>query len=122
MRKFTRRLIESMQDYCVCGEAVDGLDAIEKARELNPDLIILDLAMPRMNGLDAAQVLRNTGVRAPIILFTLHAGIVSHEEVSAMGIDAVVPKVDDPRGLLSQVERLLAAAPPVLKQAASNRM
>jgi YesN/AraC family two-component response regulator len=42
----------------VCGEAVDGYDAIQKAKELNPDLMILDLSMPQMNGIEAARVLK----------------------------------------------------------------
>ena len=121
MRKRTRRVNESLDGFHICGEAADGLDAVEKARELIPDLIILDLAMPRMNGFDAARALRTIGISAPIILFTLHASIVSPAEASAMGIDAVVPKIGDVEALLGQVERLLAAAPPVLKRVPSNR-
>src|ERR1700692_4378898 len=72
IRKSIRRFLESETDFEVCGEAVDGLDAIEKARELNPDLIILDLSMPRMNGAAAASVLKRTMPHVPIILFTMY--------------------------------------------------
>jgi DNA-binding NarL/FixJ family response regulator len=58
IRKSTRKFLESETHYEVCGEAVDGFAAIEKARDLLPDLIILDMSMPRMNGLEAAGALR----------------------------------------------------------------
>src|SRR5438270_3474924 len=56
----------------VCGEAGDGVQAIELAKQLRPDLIVLDLAMPRMNGAEAASVLNQTVPEIPIILLTLY--------------------------------------------------
>jgi CheY-like chemotaxis protein len=53
VRTITRQFLECQTDVGVCVEAVDGADAVEKARSLSPDLIILDLAMPRMNGFEA---------------------------------------------------------------------
>jgi len=58
IRLATRHFLESQTGFEVCGEAIDGIDALEKASHLNPDLIILDIAMPRMNGLQAARELR----------------------------------------------------------------
>src|SRR5258708_17530383 len=55
----------------VCGEAADGVEGIEQAKKLKPDLIVLDLAMPRMNGVEAASVLNQTMPRVPIVLLTL---------------------------------------------------
>ena len=57
VRQPVRNFLEN-QGYDVCGEAVDGYDAIEKAQELKPDLILLDMSMPRMNGIDAAPRLK----------------------------------------------------------------
>ena len=57
-RLATRHFLESQTGFEVCGEAIDGIDALEKASHLNPDLIILDIAMPRMNGLQTARELR----------------------------------------------------------------
>src|ERR1700720_1422717 len=71
IRSATRHFLETQTEFAVCGEATDGIDAIEKTRHLTPDLIILDLAMPRMNGLEAARKLRAMSVKAPIILFTM---------------------------------------------------
>jgi DNA-binding NarL/FixJ family response regulator len=107
IRKHTRNFLERETSYSVCGEAVDGLDAIEKARELNPDLIILDMSMPRMNGLQAARILRRMLSDVPIILFTLHAGAIVFSEAQVAGVSAVVSKADGLDGLLRQVELLL---------------
>jgi DNA-binding NarL/FixJ family response regulator len=107
IRKHTRTFLERETPYSVCGEAVDGLDAIEKARELHPDLIIMDMSMPRMNGLQAARTLRRMLSDVPIILFTLHAGAISFSEVQAAGVSSVVSKADGLDGLLKQVELLL---------------
>jgi chemotaxis response regulator CheB len=71
VRTATCRFVESQNGLEVCGEAVDGLDAVEKALQLGPDLIILDLAMPRMDGLEAAHELRAMFVCVPIILFSM---------------------------------------------------
>ncbi len=55
IRKLLKRLLEDHPQWEVCGEAVDGLDAVAKTEELAPDVVILDLGMPRMNGLQAAR-------------------------------------------------------------------
>lgn len=106
VRMATRHFLESQTQYEVCGEAVDGLDAIEKARHLGPDLIILDLQMPRMNGLQAARELRKLNVDAPIILFTLYADAVRPTDAENAGITAVVIK-SDLEALRQHVEVLL---------------
>jgi CheY-like chemotaxis protein len=79
----------------VCGEAVDGLDAIEKARVLKPDLIILDLSMPRMNGLDAARELSEICPNIPILLYTMHADVIRRSSELPTGITAVVAKTEN---------------------------
>lgn len=106
IRTATRDFVEMETEFTVCGEAVDGVDAIEKARQLSPDLIILDLSMPRMNGLQAARKLRAMSVGAPIILFTMYADAVQPEETKAAGISAVVSKMDLP-ALQEHLEKLL---------------
>jgi DNA-binding NarL/FixJ family response regulator len=59
VREGVRSLILERTDHAVCGEAVDGQDAVEKARELKPDLIIIDVSMPKLNGIEATRQLRN---------------------------------------------------------------
>jgi DNA-binding NarL/FixJ family response regulator len=72
--------LESQLDLEVCGKAVDGIDAIEKARALKPDLVVLDLAMPRMNGLEAASQLKAMMPQLPIVLFTIYDDVGGHTD------------------------------------------
>jgi DNA-binding NarL/FixJ family response regulator len=109
IRRLTRDFFEMHSTYEICGEAVDGIDVVAKAGELKPDLIILDLAMPGMNGLQAAKTVRTTS-EVPIILFTMYAGELGMQDALSAGIDAVVSKVGPLAVLLSQVESLLGAA------------
>ena len=71
LRRCIRTFLESATPLEICGEAVDGVDAIQKAQQLNPDLILLDLAMPKMNGAEAASVLE--AQNAPHSNHRLHA-------------------------------------------------
>src|SRR5712691_8989827 len=71
IRKLLRRLLEDHRGWEVCGEAVDGLDAVAKSEQLAPDVVILDLAMPRMNGLQAAREITKRSPRFHLILLTV---------------------------------------------------
>ena len=108
IRLATRHFLESQPGFKVCGEAVDGIDALEKASHLNPDLIILDISIPRMNGLQTARELRARMFRAPIVLFTWYADVVQPDDVEDAGISAVVSK-SNPAALQRHVTSLLAA-------------
>jgi CheY-like chemotaxis protein len=70
IRRVVRNFLEEERELQVCGEAVDGLDALAKAEQLRPDLIILDLSMPRMNGIQAAAKLKQMLPGTPIMLLT----------------------------------------------------
>ena len=94
MRHVMRTLLESSSALEICGEAVDGVDAIEKAKQLNPDLILLDLSMPRMNGAEVASVLKPRMPDVPIILFTAFDEDVGKSLAAALGVDLVLPKIE----------------------------
>src|ERR1700730_19122344 len=68
VRRMLRSFVEARTDFEVCGEAVNGLDAIEKARTLHPDLIVMDLSMPVMNGLEAETVLKAMLPEVPVVI------------------------------------------------------
>jgi two-component system, NarL family, nitrate/nitrite response regulator NarL len=85
-------LFKCESDFEVCGEAENGKEAIAKARELRPDLIVLDLSMPVMNGLDAARVLKQLMPAVPIIMFTYYSESSTEQEIRLVGISEVVSK------------------------------
>jgi DNA-binding NarL/FixJ family response regulator len=77
IRRLLRRLIENHENWSVCGDALNGQEAIDKAGQLSPDVIVLDLAMPRMNGFQAAKEISRNMPDVPILLLTVQQ--VSHE-------------------------------------------
>jgi DNA-binding NarL/FixJ family response regulator len=105
MRKLIRDYLEEETDFSICGEAIDGLHAIEKAQNLKPDLIILDASMPRMNGIEAAPKLKKLLPETPIILFTYHESMMQGFDAGQIGVDAVVTK---DRGLFPLKESVKA--------------
>jgi two-component system, NarL family, nitrate/nitrite response regulator NarL len=107
LRRTLRQAFTSESDFEVCGEARDGHDAIEKAQQLRPDLIILDLAMPVMNGFEAAGALRDLVPSVPIILFTLYDDEFTKEKARLVGIAGVVSKSDDVSVLTRAARHLL---------------
>jgi CheY-like chemotaxis protein len=66
------------------------VDALEKAEQLQPDLVVLDLSMPRMDGLEAARELKKRMPQVPLILFTMHAAVTSGNSAAAAGFDAII--------------------------------
>jgi two-component system nitrate/nitrite response regulator NarL len=100
------------QGYVICGEAADGVDAIERAKELKPDLVILDLAMPRLNGMETAAVLKNLMPKLPIIMLTFHDDQIKSVPASAFGIKAVISKADGMRKLIERLRGLLGPQVP----------
>jgi len=106
MRLTVRLLLESRKPELIVQEAVDGLDAIEKAETLKPDLIVLDLAMPGMNGADAAMALKKSMPTTPIILFTLYSDV-GRFLSSAIGVE-VISKTDGIPKLLERVDTVFA--------------
>ena len=106
IRKIIRSFLESEAGFKVCGEAVDGYDAIEKAEQLKPDLIILDVSLPGMNGIRVASKLKEMHPRTPIVLFTFYHKAF-HNLGTPAGFDAVVPKDGHISLLINSVQGLL---------------
>ena len=94
VRKVMRDFFEARTDWKIGGEAGDGAEAIQKAEELRPDLILLDFAMPNMNGMQAAPVLKKMLPKAYIIVFTMYSEALGSTLSSAEGVDLVVPKAE----------------------------
>jgi len=101
-----RELCETLTKYDlqVCAEATNGREAIELARTCRPEVVILDMSMPVMGGLDAALELRKLLPDSRIILFTLFADTVTGTELKARGIDIVISKNDSMDVLIAAVK------------------
>jgi DNA-binding NarL/FixJ family response regulator len=106
IRHALRQSFTSQADFAVCGEAENGLDAIEKAQELHPDVIIMDLSMPVMNGLDAARALKKLMPATPVIMFSQFCDVFSDNETRSADVSAFVSKSDHLSVLIDNVRRL----------------
>jgi len=109
MRLSVRLLLQGRHTELVVREAVDGVDAIEKAKKSKPDLILLDLAMPRLNGAEAATILKEDMPETPVILFT-YTDLLPNSLCEAIGVD-FISKAD---GVSKLLERVDALFPPTL--------
>ncbi|MGA2097361.1 MAG: response regulator transcription factor [Candidatus Acidiferrum sp.] len=108
VRKATRLYLETETEFEVCGEAVDGMDGLHKAAQLKPDVVVLDLAMPRMNGLETARELKKIQSDMRVVLFTSYADAVRELDLVTSGVHAVVSKADPLSVLVKQIENLLS--------------
>ena len=103
-------LFRSQADFNICAEAENGRDAIDKAWELHPDLIVLDLSMPVMNGLEAARVLKRIMPAVPVIMFSEYSDAFSEQEARSAGISALVSKEEHVSVLIEKARSLLYRA------------
>jgi CheY-like chemotaxis protein len=109
LRKALRNALEAKLGV-TCTESRNGQEAVDHALELNPALIVLDLSMPVMNGLDAAPHLKRLLPTVPIVMFTSFVGNEVLALARAAGISTVVAK-EAPDGLIAAVRSLLTTAP-----------
>jgi two-component system chemotaxis response regulator CheY len=112
IRYLLRTYVETRTPFEVCGEAIHGVDAIEKAKQLQPDLILLDLSMPIMTGAEAAVILKRVMPRMKIILFSMQTDDVSRSLGTAIGIDLTLSKSDGITKLADHLHALLTPGTP----------
>jgi DNA-binding NarL/FixJ family response regulator len=98
---------KNQADLDLCGEAENGKAAIDKAKELRPDLIVLDLSIPVMNGLEAARVLKRIMPGVPLIMFSEYSNAFSEQEARSAGISALVSKSEHVSLLVAKARALL---------------
>lgn len=106
VRRGIRALIEGHPGWEVCGEAVDGRDAVEKARELRPDLALVDVSMPNLNGLDAARQILDIVPQTRVLILTMHESEQIVREVLEVGARGFLLKSDAARDLVSAIQAL----------------
>jgi CheY-like chemotaxis protein len=93
----------------VCGEAINGKEAIEMARELQPDVVVLDISMPVMGGLEAAPHIRKAAPQAKVVAFTMHESQQIRNEVSRLGVHGLAVKSAPLSNLLETVKSVVAS-------------
>lgn len=108
IRRSVRGMFESA-GWTVCGEARNGQEAIENAKQLRPDLVIMDLSMPVMNGLTAGKILKSLMPEARLILFTSYGDVLNTDEVRSCGFSALISK-NKATDLVTNAEVILHAA------------
>jgi DNA-binding NarL/FixJ family response regulator len=107
IRKRVCLTLASIVTLEVCDEAADGQEAVEKAEESSPDLIILDVTMPVMNGLDAARKIRVFSPHTPILILTMHKSRQLMEEARKIGVRGYVVKADAGQSLSSAITAVM---------------
>ena len=104
VRKGVRSLLEDQPGLMIVGEARNGQEAVEQAQQLKPDLVILDLSMPKMDGLTAAREIRKFAPDTPILIFTMHRIREFVETAKRLHLQGYVAKEDDGEALLQAVD------------------
>ena len=107
IRQALCELFKQEADFEVCGEAENGKEGIERALEMRPDLIVLDLSMPVMNGLDAARVLKRLMPTVPLIMYSALGDRLAQNQARLIGISEVVSKSEHASVLILKARGLL---------------
>lgn len=92
VRSGIRMLLQKHEDWTICGEASDGIEAVRKAAEFKPDVILLDISMPNMDGLTALPLIREVSPDSQIIVLTLHESLDTARAASRAGANAYIAK------------------------------
>jgi DNA-binding NarL/FixJ family response regulator len=106
MRRGIKTIIESRKGWEICGEAITGSQAVAKAQELKPDIAILDISMPELNGIEAAKRIRKTSEKTEILVLSAHYSDQIVRDVIGAGIRGYLVKSDSGRDLSTALENL----------------
>lgn len=108
VRRSIQTLLESRKEWCVCGEAADGAQAIEEAKSLRPDLVIMDVSMPNMNGLDAAKIILRELGESRVLIISQNDPEIVRRQASEARAHGFIEKSNLQRDLIAVVECILS--------------
>ena len=111
VRRGIRTLLSARSDWEICGEAADGQEAIEKAKALHPEVVLMDIFMPRMNGLDATRLLHLEIPNSKVIIVSQNDPRIVREQAHAIGAAAFVVKSDLAEKLVTTIDQVIGAVP-----------
>jgi RNA polymerase sigma factor (sigma-70 family) len=111
MRHGVRSLLGSHSGWEICGEARTGREAVTKAEELRPDILILDVGMPELNGVEAARIIRKVSADTEILILSMHSSDQLMREIVDAGVRGYLAKSDSDRDLVTAVEALAKHRP-----------
>jgi|SRR5579872_3711061 len=111
MRRGVRTMLETRVGWEVCGEAKTGREAVQMAEELRPDIIILDISMPDLNGVEAAKRIRKASATVEILILSMHYSEQLIREIVDAGVRGYIVKTDSDRDLIIAVETLAKHKP-----------
>jgi DNA-binding NarL/FixJ family response regulator len=106
VRRGVRSLLESREGWDVCGEATTGRDAVEQSRRLRPDVVVMDLSLPELNGLDATRHILKDAPETEVLVLTMHQSEELARDVLQAGARGYVLKSDADENLIAAVESL----------------
>ena len=107
-RRAVRSLLQKHLDLVIIGECSDGLDAVQKSEELQPDLVLLDIGLPNLNGVEAARQIRKVAPVSRILFLTSHHGPEILREAMSVGALGLVVKLKASRELLPAIRTVLS--------------
>src|SRR5580704_3338708 len=106
VRRGVRSLLESHEDWEVCGEATTGRDAVEQSRRLRPDVVVMDLSLPELNGLDATRQILKDAPGVEVLVLTMHHSEELARDVLQAGARGYIMKSDADENLITAVDTL----------------
>lgn len=111
LRRAIRNLLESQKGFEVCGEAKDGVEAIQKANDLKPNVVVLNVVMPVMNGFETARKIREVSPQSRVVILSSYTDKQLLEEAKNVGAVCYVPKSDAGRELIEAVKAAAGSGP-----------
>jgi len=111
VRRSLRTVLQANPDWEICGEAADGVSAVEMFKELRPNIVILDFQMPGINGIETARRMAEIAPAVPVVLFTQHASADLERHAHEVGIRSVVSKTNA-FPMVGMIQALLGSVDP----------